>query len=255
MKQFRRLFATVFGLRFYLRMVSRTYILLTNCGFLRKQYPELFHLDKLVQPHWTCIDIGANLGYYSNRIGRNLKQGRLVAVEPIPLFAEIWKRNTKGLRCNKQLMQVALGDENKAVTMSIPMRDGVVRHGLTKIDDGSVDEGQKALSFAVELRKSEEAFKDLEVVHFVKIDVEGYEQHILNSMKALLGRFKPVMQVELTGTENRTRSHALLKQLGYSTYKLREGELLAVPESGVASLAQDFYFIHPENPLGVPTGK
>ncbi len=254
MKAFRRLFAALFGLRFYLRMVSRTYIILTNRGFLRKQYPELFHLDKLIQPHWTCIDIGANLGYYSNRIGRNLKQGRLLAVEPVPLFAEIWKSNTKGLRCEKQLMQVALGNENKSVTMSIPVRDGIVRHGLTKIDDGSVADGQKALSFAVDLRKSEEVFKDLDSVHFIKIDVEGYEQHIINSLQGMLAQFKPVMQVELTGMENRARSHALLLQLGYTAHKLGEGKLSAVPEDEVRAMAQDFYFVHPANPLGVDAG-
>jgi FkbM family methyltransferase len=249
MKALRRLFASVFGLRGYLQMVSRTYIFLTNCGFLRKQYPELYFIDKLVQPTWTCIDIGANLGYYSNRIGRNLKGGRLLAVEPVPLFAQIWANNTKGLRCRMELLQMALGDENKQVTMSIPVRDGVVRHGLTKIDDDSSAQERKALTFTVELRKSEEAFGDLENVHFIKIDVEGYEQHILSSMQALLARNRPVLQVELTGQENRARSLALLHQLGYGTYKLAQGRLVASAEGEWPLLAQDFYFIHPANPL------
>jgi hypothetical protein len=37
--------------------------------------------------------------------------------------------------------------------------------------------------------------------------------------------------------------------LGYGTYKLAQGRLVASAEGEWPLLAQDFYFIHPANPL------
>ena len=49
----------------YLALVSRVYLWLVRRGLVEKQYPELFFLSRLVRPGAYCIDIGANLGYYS----------------------------------------------------------------------------------------------------------------------------------------------------------------------------------------------
>ncbi len=246
MKLIRRLLVKFIGIKFYLKLVSKTYLKLTNLGFFKSKYPELFFLDKLIQPDWVSIDIGANLGYYSNRILRNTASGKLMAVEPIPLFADIWKSNINALKGDKELLNIALGEENQTVKMSIPIQDGVVRHGLTKVDDGSNVENA-ALSFDVSMKRGDEVFGELDRVDFIKIDVEGYEQFVLKSIEKLLAKTKPIIQIELGGEENRRNSYNFLTSNLYSPFKLLNGKLVSFDQKELTSLAQDLYFVHESN--------
>jgi len=243
MKLIRRLLVKLIGIKAYLKLVSKTYLKLTNLGFFKSKYPELFFLDQLIQPDWVCIDIGANLGYYSNRILRNIKTGKLIAVEPIPLFAEIWKSNISSLKSDKELLNIALGDETQMVKMSIPIQDGVVRHGLTKVDDGSNVENA-ALSFDVSMKRGDDVFNNLDRVDFIKIDVEGYEQFVLKSIEKLISKTTPIIQIELGGEENRNNSFDFLTSNSYSPFKLVGEKLTSFDKKELPSLIQDLYFVH-----------
>ena len=243
MKLVRRLLVKLIGIKAYLKIVSKTYLKLTNIGFFKSSYPELFFLDKFIQPDWVCIDIGANLGYYSNRILRNIKTGKLIAVEPIPLFAEIWQSNISTLKSDKTLFNVALGDQTQMVKMSIPIQDGVVRHGLTKVDDGSNVENA-ALSFDVSMKRGDDIFGSLERLDFIKIDVEGYEQFVLKSIEQTIFKHLPFIQIELGGEENKMNSYSFLSACGYAAFKLSQGKLYSFPKNELSSLHQDLYFVH-----------
>jgi FkbM family methyltransferase len=245
MKILRKLLVKLLGLKGYLKLVSKVYILLTNRGVFKKKYPELFYLDQLIQPDWICIDIGANLGYYSNRILRKIETGFLHAVEPIPLFAEIWKSNIRQSK-HVQLHQLALGDIDQQVKMSIPIENGLVRHGLTKVDDGKNVE-TAALSFDVHMKRGDEVFAQLSKVDFIKIDVEGYEQYVLKSIEGLIERTKPLIQIELNGDENRLNSFTFLEKKGYHAFCLKNGERVSFSKKSLPSLAQDLYFVHESN--------
>jgi FkbM family methyltransferase len=242
MKTIRRMLVSLIGIKSYLKLISKIYMFLTNWGFLKSSYPELFFLDKLIKPNWVCIDIGANLGYYSNRILKNLKSGHVHAVEPIPLFAEIWQSNI-GINDRVSLHRCALGDIDQQVKMSIPIENGVVRHGLTKVDDGS-NVAQAALSFNVDMKRGDALFGDIQKVDFIKIDVEGYEQFVLQSIKQTITSSYPFIQIELGGDENRRNSYTFLTELGYSAYKLHQQNLHSFPNNELSSLQQDLYFVH-----------
>lgn len=221
---------------------------MTDMGMMKSKYPELFFLDDLIQPDWTSIDIGSNLGYYSNRIAKKMNTGKLYAVEPIPLFVDVWKTNIDHRSPNITLFNLALGSENKEVTMSIPTKNGVIRHGLTKIDEQEQeDEGiEKAYTYSVQMKRSEEVFQSIDKIDFIKIDVEGYEQFVLSSMENILSEKLPIIQAELGGDENRKNSYALLKSMGYELYFLKDQSLTKLSEKNFYSLSQDIYFIHPD---------
>ncbi len=139
MKLIRNILLQVLGLKNYLIVVSRIYLHLVLNGLLKSKYPELFFLNTLIKPGFVCIDIGANLGYYSTFLSKNTGiGGKVYAVEPVPLFGELWKQNVKLSKIvNLELLPFALGSENKKVKLGLPIVNGVLHHGMTKITDSA----------------------------------------------------------------------------------------------------------------------
>ncbi len=227
----------------YLGLVSRVYIQLISAGFLRKKYPELFYLKELVQPGFTCVDIGANVGYYSVFLSRYAgAEGRVFAVEPVPLFANIFIKNTgRFARKNITLYQCALGAEKKKVTLSTPVIDGVFRHGLTKIVEQETD--QSAQSYEAQMEVADQLFAPLQKIDFLKCDVEGYEVILFPQMLETLKRCKPLIQIEISTEENRKQLIELLQPLGYKPHGLKNNQLSVLSnEAAIQYEAGDFYF-------------
>lgn len=251
MKLARKILVKILGLKGYLKFVSRTYISMIRKGKMKDKYEELYFIQKMVKEGDTVLDIGANLAYYSFFMARNAGQsGRLIAVEPIPLFAEIWQTNMKKLSLsNHKLHNCALGNEAKdAVKMSIPIVNGVVRHGLTKVEEEG-DASQAYLSYDVSMKVGDEllAQENLQKLDFVKCDVEGYEQFVIPSLDKSIEQFKPKFQIELSGEENRSNVVDYLLKKGYQTFILKGEFLRPIQKNDIFSVNQDFYFIHEQN--------
>ena len=249
MKSIRRILLKALGIEGYLRIVSRIYIWLIDSGFLKSKYPELFFLKVLVKQGYTCLDIGANLGYYSTFMSKYAgASGKVYAVEPIPLFANIWKDNTKlSFKKNLTLFPYALGNENKMVTMSIPFVDGVLHHGMTKVNDTPNTLNETAQTFEVEMKNADELFSVIQKLDFVKIDIEGYEQYVIPAMEQTIRKFTPVIQAELGGEENRKSVVNFLKTCGYTAHVLSNNELILATETHFENHQSDFYFTHKNN--------
>lgn len=243
MKSIRKLLVKIFGIKIYLKIVSKIYILLVRNGYLKKKYPEIFYLKNAIKQGFTCVDIGANLGYYSYFMSKYAgNNGKLYSVEPIPMFVEIWKSNMKSSDTNHKLFQVALGGENKTVQMGIPEREGVLRHGLTKITSSA--EEKYVSFFDVEMKIPDELFADLNKIDFIKCDVEGYESIVFDNFKKQIMRHKPLVQTELSGIENRLHVVELFKEMGYSVNVLENEKLIPISENDIKLVDKDFYFIH-----------
>ncbi|MBX0292754.1 FkbM family methyltransferase [Hymenobacter sp. HSC-4F20] len=245
MKQLRKLLVRTLGFERYIRLVSRVYLRLVEAGWGRQKYPELFFLEQLVKPGFVCLDIGANLGYYSVALSRLVgPQGRVLAVEPIPDFQAIWQDNVRlSGHQNLTLLPYALGGENTTVQMGTPERDGLLHHGMTKVAASNTQE-HYARTYEVPMRVPDELFLDLPRLDFVKCDVEGFEYEVFRHMQATLRRFQPLIQTELNGLENRRAVAALLAGLGYKPFVLSERfELVPCSEAQLSSaVTADFYF-------------
>ncbi len=113
MKKLRALLYASLGQEGYLSLVSGIYIKLVKLGFFKAKYPELFFLKQILKPGFVCLDIGANVGYYSTVMAQLTEY--VHAIEPVPLFGNIFKKNTQNYR-NITLHAVALGAENKIIT-------------------------------------------------------------------------------------------------------------------------------------------
>ena len=106
-KRLRALLLKSLGHSRYLELVSDIYIRLIKAGFLKSKYPELFYLKEIIKPGFICMDIGANVGYYSVFLSQySGKEGRVYAVEPVPLFANTFLKNTINARTVLMLFMV-----------------------------------------------------------------------------------------------------------------------------------------------------
>jgi FkbM family methyltransferase len=244
MKFIRKILYKLLGLKGFVSLVSRIYLLLVKKGFLKKKYPELFFLEKIIKPGFTCIDIGANVGYYSVMLARySGLDGKVFAVEPIPVFAEIWKKNLKrsGYK-TPELFVCALGGEEKNVKMGVPQRDGVVHHGMTKIV-GTANE-KYIRFFDVQMQIPNKLFSEIENIDFIKCDVEGYESEVFSNMNELIEKHKPLVQSELSGQENRKKVIDLFEKHGYKKFHLKNNKLTEIQETDIYNINSDFYFIN-----------
>ena len=85
----------------YLRAVSRMFFVWQRLGIGRyaPATEYVYHLGRLVRRGDTCIDIGANLGYYARTISRLTgPEGRVYAVEPVEPIRRVLERNLRRCR-------------------------------------------------------------------------------------------------------------------------------------------------------------
>ena len=112
-KLFHRILYRLLSLENYLRVVSRMFFLYRTLGLGRggRALEYVYHLPQLVKKGDTVIDIGANLGYYTCPLADLVgAEGKVYAVEPVPVIFSVLKRNV-GKRKNVELLNYALGKE------------------------------------------------------------------------------------------------------------------------------------------------
>ena len=244
MKSVRKLLLKTLGLTGYYRLVSSIYIFLVSNKLVKRKYPEIFYLEKIIKPGFHCIDIGANMGYYtyflSNYCG---KDGKVYAVEPVPLFMEVLKKNISNTKFkNIELLPYALGEKNQQVKMGTPVVDGIIHHGMTRITTG--EQKEFVQYYNAEMRVPDELFKDLQQLDYIKCDVEGYEHYVFSNMFNVIKKFRPLIQTELSNPEGRVKVIELFKSIGYQCFRLdQNSKLIPLANTNREEYSTDYYFL------------
>lgn len=216
----------------YLRAVSRMFFLWQRLGIGRHAPATeyLYHLPQLVRPGDRCIDIGANLGYYTRTLSRLTgPEGTVCAVEPMPPVLAVLRRNTRRCR-NVEILPYALGTEQKTIRMAndSAREAGYLGTGRNFVNDAGAPAG---VEFTAPMRRGSDLFGRLTRLDFVKCDIEGYELHVMREMLPLLKRLRPTVLIE-TGGANRQQIVALFTSLGYAGFTLDRGrEVPLTPRS------------------------
>lgn len=216
---FKSLLFRLLGMENYLRVVSKLFFFSYKTGRLKKDPDYYCHYfaKTLISRGDTIVDIGGNLGYYSRLFGQwTGAEGKVISIEPVPVFRKVLQANTSSLG-NITILPFALGAENgKKIEMGVPTGHKHFRHGLTHII--SEEQGKKySHTFKAEMRKGSDLLADLAKLDYLKMDVEGYEVHILPEIKPVILKHKPIIQVEL-GHKTRNQLVLLLSSWGYEPY-------------------------------------
>ena len=223
-KLLHRLLYRILPLKGYLRVVSRMLFIYRALGLgKRSRAMEYnYHLPQLVGRGATAIDIGANLGYYtcplSDIVG---SEGRVYAVEPVPVIFDVLKHNV-GSRTNVTLLNYALGEEEATIEMA---NDSVATGGYFGTGRNFVSDGDlsaEAIRFTAQMRRGSELFANIGKIDFIKCDIEGYERVVMPELRPLLERDHPTVLIETDG-DTRLQMVEMFAEMGYRATMLEGG--------------------------------
>lgn len=178
---------------------------------------------EVLQPGQVAYDIGANAGYLSLIMGKQVirggKVGQVYSFEPAPNAFQILVTNSL---LNRDLpvatYQLALSDKLGIEKFSFFEYDLVSRLG--DFSDEYAD-AQVTLTRTAPLDQFVTDF-GLRPPDFVKIDVEGAEVQVLKGMMALLKERHPTLLMEIHGPEIETEVLGILSLLGYRSCVLSQ---------------------------------
>ena len=235
--------------RNYLKVLNSSFLFLYKSGLLKSnpKYKYHYFAKKLVRKGDTVIDLGANLGYYSNLFQDWVgSTGKLYAIEPVIPFNEIlqWRLANKK---HVTIFPYALGTEEKNITLVIPKNLSYLSTGLPNVYDSNThgDLEEYGFKFDAKMKKGSELFKDLDRLDFLKCDIEGYEEFVFPEMKSVFEKHQPIIQVETWGPHKKVVEDFLFS-LGYQQYHLQQNKLQPTTVGHDPNIV-DFIFVHPHN--------
>ncbi len=200
-------------------------------------------LARLIEPGDTAVDAGANVGYMTLLAAVVAgPKGRVLSFEPHPDLFAIVQKNVAAARqqcamAQTELHNVALGSEEGTAELVIPSEfdanDGVARIGTANAP------GEKTI--VVALKRLDNLLVG-QSVRVMKLDVEGFEIHVLRGATDLLkaGRIRHIVFEDhaVEGSE----VVRFLQGFGYRVFSLgwsMNGIAIAAVETGSLATAYE----------------
>ena len=153
-------------------------------------------LSKELKRGMTCLDVGGNIGYYtlleSDIVGDS---GKVIAIEPSPPNFQHLKKNLEIQHSkNVDAYNFAAGDKDGSVNFLVYKES----NGSFTIPDGETTNLPGEL-IKVTAKRIDTFLDELKINHvdFVRMDVEGYESHIIQGMKNTIKKSSPMFQIEV----------------------------------------------------------
>jgi FkbM family methyltransferase len=179
-------------------------------------------LRQIVRPGMTCVDVGANNGFFSFIMARLMSdEGRVLAFEPEPANRSLLDRGAElnGYR-SVQSFELALSDGPGTLTFFAGKQSGwgslIHRPGET-LDD--------RYAFAVNVATLDSVIEaqGIERVDVMKVDVQGAELAVMGGSRNILGRSGPIwllIDVDSHVESDRAGLFELLREHGFSLHRL-----------------------------------
>jgi FkbM family methyltransferase len=239
----KRLLYRILSPKNYLKLLHVVFYWMYDLNLLKGKQDFKYHylIKKVIQPDFVVVDIGANLGYFSKNFARLTPQGKVISIEPIPLFYEVL---TSALKKYKHVTtyNVALGMEKGKTVMVLPTENGMIRTGLPHIAKND-SELKKYDNQEVAIVKGSELLKDLPKIDYIKCDIEGFEGVVFKEIEPIIEKFKPFVQLEIS-SENKNDLLQLFARHGYQQYGISSYQF--IKESGSQQEDGDYFFVPSE---------
>ena len=203
-------------------------------------------LKRLLKPGDQALDIGANFGLLTLVMSRLVgPQGVVHAFEPNPVLRDILDRTFERNQVqNVQLHSIALGDSSGYLPLQVPPNNFGAASLVRKIN-------QPKQTHTVSVVKLDDFIRDTKITNIaiIKLDVEGFELHVLKGASSVLQNFRPIIIYENNDATNCAfdpvthllgshkyrllvipRSLLLMKTKVVDSQKVTSHDLVAVPQ-------------------------
>lgn len=159
------------------------------------------------------IDVGAHVGTWTLRLHKNFK--RVICFEPHPSSAMALRANIANEGAvNVEIAQMALSDSDGWADMALytnPSHSTLLSKNPLLSKDGPPPPRIRVRMERLDSRLAAERSK----IDLVKIDVEGFEEHVVAGALGTLRRHKPAMLIELHGEGRCERIQAMLSEFKF----------------------------------------
>lgn len=162
-----------------------------------------FLLRKFINKDSIILDIGGHSGQYAKLFARLAPQGKVYSFEPGSYPRSILKLAVLlNWLQNVVVVGEGLGAAPGKLCLVTPVKDnGVFRFGLAHI--GAKENYKLAELEEVSVTTIDNFVSDTEIksLDFIKIDVEGWEAHILRGGSVTIQRYCPTLLIELVASQ------------------------------------------------------
>jgi FkbM family methyltransferase len=203
--------------------------------YLRYGEIELHLLEFLCASNKDAIDVGAHDGCYVHFLKRFSRH--VYAYEPIPWLASALRQKfAHGVTVKAE----ALSRVEGTATLHLPVVNGTRVPGCATISDAAAAVYDGAEDVCVPVRTLDASF--VGDTGFIKIDVEGHEESVLDGAQATIGRCRPSLVIEAVerlapGCVGRIA--AFFHDRGYDGFFQHGWRLLPVEKFDAASMQRE----------------
>jgi len=204
---------------------------------------ESLFLQKIIKHGDTCVDVGANIGYYSQLMASLTgASGKVIAIEPIPRNADLIRLNRHQNNASNiiEVVQCAVGDEDNITTV---FSIAEVNSSLSSIKNSNDVQRsysrvpEKRREFDVLVRTLDSIVKEYSIgkICILKIDVEGFEYAAIKGFVKTLADKKSrpnYIMAELSDEHLSGFGYSvddvvrLLEEFSYKPYYLKNNDLM-----------------------------
>ena len=207
--------------------ISRFLFIKIFRGTLYEKEADGFKLIKK-NNNLNIVDIGANDGLSSSFFLSNFKNSKIYIYEPLKNYLINIKNNNN----NKiKIFEVALGDKNNSKFLNIPYYNllgtsiKIYLSAYSTINDNNkkifdLNPSLRTFFFYKKILNKRIKVKIEKLDNYnlkssiIKLDVEGYEDRVINGGRNLIKKYKPIMYIE----RPTSKSINFLKKIGYKMY-------------------------------------
>ena len=184
-----------------------------------------------------CIDIGAHTGDSTIPIALAVKtQGCVLAMEPNPYVYYVLEKNARANAhlANIKPMMAAAGTTEDFLEFEYSdsgFCNGGRHEGISVLSHGHAFK-HEVLCVDIDKELHEDFSDVLPRLKFIKVDAEGFDLYVLQSMMNIIKTYQPIVKAEVykkTDHDYRQRLLSLFENLGYSVYKIVEEPIKTGP--------------------------
>ncbi len=180
------------------------------CGEFSELEVKLF--EQICKEGAIMIEVGANIGTHTMALSALVgSEGRVYAFEPQRIvFQTLCANMALNSITNVEAFQVAVSNEESSIM--IPDFDYAKENNFGGIELDKFSHGRKVPKVKLD------DFLELDRLDFIKIDVEGMEQGVIEGAAIMIEKFKPILYVENDRVEKSEELIETIKNLGYKIY-------------------------------------